>query len=77
MTLGKVTAALKLLSTDAKGILPLNLKIPCGQYGDGYAVRKSVRDNLAEKHPPGRAAVSDSLLKSDSNYAPCYDPILL
>ena len=31
MTTGKVTVALKLLSTDARGILPLNLKIPCGQ----------------------------------------------
>ena len=28
MTTGKVTAALKLLSTDARGILPLNLKYP-------------------------------------------------
>ena len=28
MTLGKVTATRKLLSTDAKGILPLNSKLP-------------------------------------------------
>ena len=31
---------------------------------------------MAEKHPPGRAAVSDSLLESDNIDAPCYDPIL-
>ena len=37
MTLGKVTATLKLLSTDAKVILPHNSKIPCGQDGDGDA----------------------------------------
>ena len=65
MKLGKVTAALKLFSTDAKGIMSLNSKIPCGQDGDGDAVRKSVRDILAEKHPPGQAAVSDSLRESD------------
>ena len=66
MKLGKVTAALKLLSTDVKGVLPLNSKILCGQDGDVDAVQKSVRDILAEKHPPGWAAVSDSLLESDS-----------
>ena len=47
MKLGKVTVALKLLSTDAKGVLPLNLKTPCGQ-DDVDAVWKSVRDILAE-----------------------------
>ena len=31
---------------------------------------------MAEKHPPGWAAVSDSLLESDSINAPCYDPVL-
>ena len=76
MTLGKITAALKLFSTDAKGILPLNSKIPCGQDGDCDAAWKSVRDILAEKHPPGQAAASDSLLESDSIDAPCYDPVL-
>ena len=73
--LSKVTAALKLLSTDAKGVLPLNSKIPCGQNGVD-AVRKSVREILVEKHPPGRAAVSDTLLESDGADAPCYDPVL-
>ena len=76
VTLGNATAAFKLLSADAKGILPLNSKIPCGQDGDGDAAWKSVRDILAEKHPPGRAAVSDSLLESDNIDAPCYDPVL-
>ena len=41
MPLGTVIAALKFLSTDAKGILPLNSKIPCGQYGDDAAAWKS------------------------------------
>ena len=76
MKLGKVTAALKLLSTDSKGVLPLYSKILCGQDGAVDAVRKSVRDILAEKHPSGRAAVSDSLLESDCIDAPCYDPVL-
>ena len=76
MKLGKVTAALKLLLTDAKGILPLNSKIPCGQDGKVDAVCKSVRDILAEKNPPGQATVSDSLLESESIDTPCYDPIL-
>ena len=44
MKLCKVTAALQLLSTDAKGILPLNSKIPCGQDGEVDTVRKSVRE---------------------------------
>ena len=74
--MGKVTAALILLSTDAKGNFPPNLKVPCGQDGDGDAVQKSVRDILADKHPPDQAAVSDSLLESDSIDAPCYDPVL-
>ena len=56
--------------------MTLNSKIPCGQDGEVDAVRKSVRDILAEKHPPGWAAVSDSLLESDSIDTPCYDPIL-
>ena len=76
MKLGNVTAALKLLSTDAKGVLPLDSKIPCGQDSDVDVIRKSVRDILAEKHPPGQAAVSDTLLESDSIDAPCYDPVL-
>ena len=63
MKMGKVTAALKLLLTDAKGILPFNSIIPCGQDGNGDVVQKSVRDILAKKHPPGRAVVSDSLLE--------------
>ena len=70
MTLGKVTAALKHLSTDAKGTLPLSPKIPYGQDGDGDTAWKSVRDILAEKHSPGQAAASDSLLVSDSINAP-------
>ena len=74
--LGKVTAAPKFLSTDAKGILPLNSKIPCGQDGEVDAVWKLVRDILAEKHPPGWAAVSDSLPESDSIDTPCYDLVL-
>ena len=43
ITLSKVIAAPKLLSTDVKGIFPIILRIPCGQGGDGDAVRKSVR----------------------------------
>ena len=48
MKLGKATAALKLLSTDAKDILPLNSKIPCGQDSEVDAVWNPVRDILAE-----------------------------
>ena len=76
ITLSKVTTALKLFSTVVKGILPLILKISCVQDGDGDAVRKSVRNILAEKHPPAQAVVSDSLLESDNIDTPCYDPIL-
>ena len=74
--MGKVTAALKLLSTNAKSILPLNFRIPCGQDGSGDTAWKSVRDLLAEKHPPTLEAVTESLLKSDSIAAPCYEPVL-
>ena len=42
MSLGKITATLKFLSTDAKGILPLDYIIPCGQAHK----RKSVWDIL-------------------------------
>ena len=45
-------------------ILPLYSKIPCGQDGYGDTAWKSVRDILAEKHPPGQAAVSDFVLES-------------
>ena len=77
ISLSKITAALKLISTDAKGILPLNSKIPCGQNGNGDTVWKSViRNILAEKHPAACAAVTYSLLASDSYDAPCYDPVL-
>ena len=76
MTIGKVTAVIKLLSTDGSGILPLNSKIPCGQDGDGDTAWKSVRDTLTEKHPSGKAAGSDSLLEFDSIDAPCYDSVL-
>ena len=76
MSLGRVAAALKFLSEDAKGILPLHSKIPCGPDGNGDTVWKSVKDILAEKHPPACAAVTESLLESDSIVAPCYDPVL-
>ena len=76
MSLGKVTAPLKLLSTYAKDILLLNYKIPCGQNCNGDTAWKSVRDILAENHPPACAAVNDSLLGSDNIDAPCYDPVL-
>ena len=76
MSLGKVTAALKFLSTDAKGVLSLNFKIPCGHGGNGDTAWKSVRDILAEKHPPACAVVIESLLESDSIVAPYYDPVL-
>ena len=56
MKMDKVTAALEFLLTDAKGILPFNSIILCGQDGNGDAVQKSVRDILAKKHPPGWAA---------------------
>ena len=46
--------------------MPLNSKIPCGQDGDSDTAWKSVRDVLVEKHPPGQAAVIDSLLEFDS-----------
>ena len=76
MSLGKVSAALKLLSEDAKGVLPLNSKVPCGQDGDGSTLWKSVKDILAEKHPPGHTANAECLLESDDVNAPCYDPVL-
>ena len=57
-------------------ILPLYSKIPCGQDGYGDAAWKSVRDILAEKHPPGQAAVSDFVLESNNVDAPYYVPVL-
>ena len=57
-------------------ILPLNSKIPCGQDDGSDTGWKSVRDILTEKHPPGQAAVTDSLLESGSIDAPCHDPVL-
>ena len=57
-------------------ILPLYSKIPCGQDGYGGAAWKSVRDILAEKHPPGQDTVSDFVPESNSVDAPCYVPVL-
>ena len=45
-------------------------------HGNGDTVWKSVKDILAEKHPPAHVAVTESLLESDSIVAPCYDPVL-
>ena len=78
MSLDKVSAALKLLSEDAKGILALDTRIPCpcdhnAQHDTSW---KSVRENLVEKHLLGQTAVTDSLLVPGSVTAPCYDPIL-
>ena len=55
MSLGKLIAALKFLSTNAKDVLPLNSKITCGQLQDvdNDTAWKSIKDILAEKHLPG------------------------
>ena len=73
MSLGKVSAALKLIAEDSRGgVLSLDSQVPC----TGGTTSKSVRDILAEKHPPGRMAVTDTLLDSGCSDPPCYDPIL-
>ena len=52
MSLGKVSAALKLLSENTKGgVLSLDSQIPCGLDNNGGTLLKSVRDILAQKHP--------------------------
>ena len=74
MSVGKVSAALKLLSEDVKGgVLSLDSRIPCGH---GDTLSRSVKDILVEKHPPGQVAVTESLLESGCVDALCYDPIL-
>ena len=57
-------------------ILSLDSQIPCGVDSSGGTLSKSVRDVLAEKHPPGRVAAADTLLESGCADPPCYDPIL-
>ena len=70
MSSGKVSAALKLLSEDTKGgVLSLDSQISCGVDSSGGTLSKSVRDVLAEKHPPGRVAAADTPLESG-----CADP---
>ena len=54
MSLGKVSAALKILSEDTKGgVLSLYSQIPSGLDDNGDPLFKSVRDILAQKHPQG------------------------
>ena len=71
--MGKVSAALKFIAEDSRGgVLSLDSQVPC----NGGTTSKSVRDILAEKHPPGRMAATDTLLDSGRSDPPCYDPIL-
>ena len=77
MSMGKISAAVKLLSADARGgVLSLDSQIPCGLDEAGYPLTQSVKDILIDKHPPARMAVPESLLSSDNANAPSYDPIL-
>ena len=56
--------------------MSLDSQIPCGVDSSDGTLSKSVRDVLAEKHPPGRVAAADTLLESGCADPPCYDPIL-
>ena len=77
MSMGKISAAVELLSADARGgVLSLDSQIPCGLDEAGYPLTQSVKDILIDKHPPARMAVPESLLSSDNANAPSYDPIL-
>ena len=63
MSLGKITATLKLLSIDldAKGFLPLHLRISYGKDSNSDIMCEISKAYLAEKHPPGQAQTTDSL----------------
>ena len=77
MSMGKVSAAVKLLSVNGKGgVLSLDSQMLCGVDKDGCPLTRSVKDVLIEKHPPVRMAVSEFLLSSDIT-VPLYDPIYL
>ena len=63
MSMGKISAAVKLLSADARGgVLSLDSQIPCGLDEAGCPLTQSVKDILIDKHPPARMAVPESLL---------------
>ena len=77
MSMGKISAAVKLFSADARGgVLSLDSQIPCSLDEAGCPLTQSVNDILTDKHPPARMAVPESLLSSDNANAPSYDPIL-
>jgi len=77
MSMGKVSAAVKLLSQSAKGdVLSLDSQIPCGVDSSGSAIFKSVKNTLSDKHPPAKAASVESLLECDSVRALVFDPVL-
>ena len=55
MSLGKVSAALKILSEDTKGgVLSLDSQIPSGLDDNGDPLFKSVQDVLAQNIPKDR-----------------------
>jgi len=78
MFMGKVSAAVKLLSQSAKGdVLSLDSQITCGVDSSGSVIFKSVKTILSDKHPPAKSASLESLLECDSVRAPLFDPVLL
>ena len=77
MSLGKVSAALKILSEDTKrGVLSLDSQIPSGLDDNGDPLFKPVRDILAQKHPQGQVAAANALLEPGCCNPLCNDPIL-
>ena len=62
MSEGKVSMALRLLSTDYKcEVLSLDSMIPSGKGSSGEPILHTARDFLSEKHPTGRPANPSTL----------------
>ena len=77
MLLGKVNAALRLLSHDGNGgVLSLDDLISTNVGTDGEAAQQTTRDNLMEKHPKGKPAPDDALLAAGQATNHCHNPII-
>jgi len=68
MSMGKVSAVLKLLHNNQGGVLSLGSQILNGQSCDGTPAFKTVKEVLSDKHPVGQPAVDEVLL--DSSHIP-------
>ena len=56
MSMGKVSAAVKLLLQSTKGdVLSLDSQVPCDVSSCGISIFKSVQDILSDKHPSASA----------------------